>query len=105
MDWTLDTREVDGSLRVTPSGELDLVTAPLLAREILEAERSGDTPIVLDLDAVTFMDSSGLAAVLEAVQRSEEHGRGRLSIVASRGVVVRVLQLADLMDSLPLVAR
>ena len=92
MDWTLDTTFVDGTRRVVPGGELDLVTAPLLAR-------------VLDLSAVTFMDSSGLATVLEAVQRGEERGSGRLGIVPGEGVVVRVLQLADLMDSLPLVAR
>lgn len=106
MDWTLDTTFVDGTRRVVPGGELDLVTAPLLARALVEAEAAGDdTPIVLDLSAVTFMDSSGLATVLEAVQRGEERGSGRLGIVPGEGVVVRVLQLADLMDSLPLVAR
>lgn len=107
MQWTLDTNLVDGTHRVVPTGELDLVTAPLLARALVEAEGAGDgsAPIVLDLTGVTFMDSSGLAAVLEAVQRGEEHGgNGRLGIVPGEGVVVRVLELADLMDSLPLVA-
>lgn len=105
MDWTLQTRRHDGTIHVVPGGELDLVTAPLLARALREAEQDGGGDILLDLTAVSFMDSSGLAAVPEAVQRGREAGDERLRIDPGTGPVVRVLTLAALIDDLPLVGR
>lgn len=102
MDWSLQTSQADGMAFVTPSGELDLVTAPLLTRALRTAEAQEQPAIRLDLSGVSFMDSSGLAVVLEAVQRSREH-RIELSIIAGRGVVPRVFALAGLLDELPLV--
>lgn len=101
MDWTLDTTCTGGTTRVSPGGDLDLVTAPLLARAMREAEADSGAPILLDLSGVSFMDSSGLATVLEAVQRSRDAG-DRLTIRAGARAVVRVFDLADLMDELPL---
>lgn len=105
MDWTLETRHHDGTTHVVPSGELDLVTAPLLARALREAEQNGGRHILLDLSAVSFMDSSGLAAVLEAVQRGREGDDERLRIEPGTGPAVRVFTLAALIDDLPLVGR
>ncbi|WP_354697690.1 hypothetical protein DSM112329_03327 [Paraconexibacter sp. AEG42_29] len=102
MEWTLETTQDDGVLHVVPRGELDLLTAPLLARALHEAERHEDR-IRLDLRGLSFMDSSGLAVVLEAVSRSRERPTERLDILVDGGVVVRVLELAHLMDDLPLV--
>lgn len=103
MDWSIDTRPDGGTLGVAPRGELDLLTAPLLAHALRDAERAHEGPVVLDLRDVTFMDSSGLAVVLEAVARSRTTGRGFTLRIASSGVVLRVIQLADLLDELPVV--
>lgn len=45
-------------------GELDMATAGSLT-ELLLAASGDDTPLVLDLSGVSFMDSSGLRALLE----------------------------------------
>ncbi|MCW2999639.1 MAG: anti-sigma factor antagonist [Solirubrobacterales bacterium] len=100
MDWTLEARRTTGLTHVVPAGELDLVTAPLLSRALREAEQQTDA-ILLDLTRVSFMDSSGLAAVLEAVQRSREHDRV-LRIRPGEGAVIRVLALANVLEDLPL---
>lgn len=100
MDWTLEATHQPGLTRITPAGELDLVTAPLLARALREAEQ-GDTDIVLDLTGVTFMDSSGLAAVLEAAQRNRTQQRD-FTIRPGDGAVIRVFALANVLDELPL---
>ena len=55
---------------IVAEGELDLTGAPILA----EALPDGDEPLVVDLGAVGFMDSSGLRALLEARQRCLESG-------------------------------
>lgn len=101
MDWSLDTTTSGGTVRVAPIGELDLVTAPLLARALHEAEAGSEAALLLDLGSVSFMDSSGLATILEAVQRCADRGPA-LSIRPGSGAVMRVLALADLLDDLPL---
>ncbi|MCW2957768.1 MAG: hypothetical protein JWP18_571 [Solirubrobacterales bacterium] len=101
MEWTLGRTKSPGLTRVTPAGELDLVTAPLLARALREAEQDAEDDILLDLTQVSFMDSSGLAAVLEAVQRNREHRR-ELTIRPGDGAVIRVFALANVLDDLPL---
>jgi anti-sigma B factor antagonist len=52
------------------SGEVDMVTAPQLARALEGGEYRG-----VDLDAVTFMDVSGLRVLLEAARRAQAAGR------------------------------
>ncbi|MCW3016103.1 MAG: anti-sigma factor antagonist [Solirubrobacterales bacterium] len=101
MDWTLEVTRSPGLIRVSPAGELDLVTAPLLARALRGAERQGDADVLLDLTQVSFMDSSGLAVILEAVQHNRDHVR-ELTIRPGDGAVIRVLALADVLDDLPL---
>ncbi len=101
MDWTLEATRTDGLTRVRAAGELDLMTAPLLARALHEAEQLPDTDILLDLTQVSFMDSSGLTVVLEAVERDRDHAR-ELTIRPGGGAAIRVLALADVLDDLPL---
>jgi anti-sigma B factor antagonist len=59
------------TLRVT--GELDLVTAPLLRTE-LDARRNGAARVVLDLAGVEYLDSTGLVLLLEATREAQGEG-------------------------------
>ena len=56
------------------SGELDMATTPLLEEHLAAVEAHGSSTIVIDLAPLTFMDSSGLYALLRAARRSEERG-------------------------------
>jgi anti-sigma B factor antagonist len=90
---TEDTRlelsvDVDGALVL--SGEIDSYTATELA------QRLGDEPIdVLDLAAVTFIDSSGLRVLVEAHQVRMERGT-RLALRAPSAPVQRLLEISGL---------
>jgi anti-anti-sigma factor len=53
----------DGFVRLFVRGELDLVTAPVLEDELAAVERLSD-PIVVDLRDLSFMDCSGLRALV-----------------------------------------
>jgi anti-anti-sigma factor len=57
----LEISETDDGYRL--EGELDMATADALTELLRSAE--GDDPIVLDFSGVSFMDSSGLRAILE----------------------------------------
>ncbi len=91
--FTITTTSVDGSPRIEARGELDIATAPELEREIsaLLALDGGD--LALDLEPVTFIDSSGLRAVLVCSRRAREAGR-RLLVRPGNGQVSRVIELS-----------
>lgn len=55
-------------LVVTPVGEIDLSTSPQLRQSLQSALVDGDTPVIVDLAAVPYMDSSGVATLVEALQ-------------------------------------
>jgi anti-anti-sigma factor len=85
--------EVDGDdYRLRVSGELDLETCKRFSFEVTRAERSDAKRILLDLSGVTFIDSSGVNALVEAHQRSARDGR-RLQVFPVGGQVRDVLEL------------
>jgi anti-sigma B factor antagonist len=56
-------------------GELDLASAPLLQRELESAEIVATAMVVLDLQELRFIDSTGLRIILSAHERSRERGQ------------------------------
>jgi anti-sigma B factor antagonist len=83
------------------SGELDLAVAAELETTILGLCGEGVSAIELDLSRLTFMDSTGLRAVLRAQVLCAEHGYDFLVIPGS-GQVQRLLELTGTTDVLPL---
>jgi anti-sigma B factor antagonist len=92
----------DGDVAViSPSGELDIATAPQLEQAISEATGSGADALVLDLRGLTFMDSTGLRTLVQTHQRAESTGFG-LSIWRGTSQIDRLLSVSGLEDVLPL---
>jgi anti-sigma B factor antagonist len=79
-------------MTIALSGELDLASAEDLDRAIRTCEETDIGGIVIDLADVSFIDSSGLSALLEARKRID----GRLHFVPSRHeAVTRLLALTE----------
>ena|SRR5215208_441658 len=96
--------ERDGdSLVVRASGELDLATAPMLEKCLLHAFEGEASPIILDLTAVSFIDSMGLRSLLRAARHSDENGN-HLRIDCGSAPVRRMIEVTGLKRSLPLTA-
>jgi anti-sigma B factor antagonist len=75
------TGEGQGSWAVLQvSGELDLVTSPVLRQRVHDAVAEGRHSIVLDLSEVFFCDSSGVG-VLIAARRLIRSCQGRLRLI------------------------
>jgi anti-anti-sigma factor len=84
------------------AGELDLASAPLLADHLDAIDPGGGLDaVVLDLHALTFLDSSGVALLVGAMRRAEHEG-WRLRITGTPPEPRRVLDLCGLLDVLPL---
>lgn len=102
---TLTVTEVGSTRGVAAEGELDLSNVTALARLLDELEQEGAEAIVLDLEALEFIDSTGLALLLRSHQRLNRDGGTRLRLVASRATAVRrVFAVTGLDESLPFVA-
>jgi anti-sigma B factor antagonist len=78
---------------VVVSGELDIATAPQLSAIV--AEHGDARLLVLDLNAFTFIDSTGLRVLIEADRACAGTG-SRLVVLAGDGPVRRLLDLCDL---------
>lgn len=75
---------------IAPEGELDLHAARQLAPELNQAAGGSFPVLVVDLSAVTFVDSTGLGGILQAHLRLQRQGRA-VHIVAPPGSAAAVL--------------
>ena len=75
-------------------GEVDLESSPV-ARELLLSNVAGKKNILVDLSAVSYIDSSGVASLVEALQAAKKNG-SRFSLAAASEPTRRVLELARL---------
>jgi anti-anti-sigma factor len=91
----LEITETDTGYRL--EGELDMATAGELT-ELLHAAADSDDPVVLDFSGVSFMDSSGLRALLEGA--GLPNGSGPLVILNPTAQVRRVLDIS-IPDGMP----
>ena len=98
--FEIDTSFTAGKYVVCLKGELDLSGSPQLEAALLEAEQSHAKAIVVDLGELTFVDSSGLAVLVDAARRSATNG-DQLRITPARDHVARVFRLTGLDTALP----
>ncbi len=86
---------------LTVSGDLDLASCIKLAPELNAALRSAARAILIDLEAVSLVDSSGIALLLNAFRHLEHTGR-RLAIACPMGSPRRTFEVTALDRQLPL---
>lgn len=76
-------------------GRLNMVAAPRLKSAIDEAVDGGQSRVVVDLGSVTFMDSSGLGALIAGLKKARQ-ASGDLRIAGVNRQVATVLELTNL---------
>ena len=98
IETTLEGRERVLSL----GGEIDLETVASLIQALRKATDTGHS-VIVDLSAVTYMDSQGIRALRNAHQQALTNG-GMLRLRGCHGVVDRVLKLVGLDRVIPIIA-
>lgn len=78
---------------VTLSGELDVASSQLLEQELTRLH--GAALVVVDLQGLSFIDSTGLGVLVKAHQLAQEQG-SRFSLARAGGQVHRLLSLTGL---------
>ena len=82
-------------------GEIDIATAPLLDDRLSAPEVASARTVIVDLDRVTFMDSTGLR-VLVSHALAETNGM-RLQLTRGSPQVQRLFAVSGMLDHLPFV--
>lgn len=99
VDFGLDARREERAWVVAPTGELDLSTVGEV-RDAIAGRPSECDLLVVDLSALTFLDTSGMRLVVETLQDTRSAGV-RLALVRGNEDVQRLFVLARLEDRLP----
>ncbi len=89
-----EIREQDGAVVVALIGDVDLQNSPA-ARKILLSCVEQKKPVLVDLSGVGYIDSSGVASLVESLQSARKIGT-KLALVAVSDGARRVLGLARL---------
>ncbi|MBS0557660.1 MAG: STAS domain-containing protein [Proteobacteria bacterium] len=93
VENTCVTEDLGGYALVRVGGEVDLSWSQKVRDAILAALRGGDVGV--ELSRVAYIDSSGIAALVEGFQTARGKGR-RFALIAASKPVLAVLQLARL---------
>lgn len=95
MGLTIDKEELPSGFLIRVVGEVDLYSSPELRKAILKAVPSAEGGLAIDMAGVTYIDSSGVATLVEGLRSAREHGTG-FALVSPSPAVMQVLELARL---------
>lgn len=88
-------RHDDHTAAVSPAGDLDVSTSPRLLACIDELLAEGRSEITLDLQAVTFIDSSGLGALVKAHKRAAPSSE--ITVIRARPHIQRAMEISGIL--------
>jgi anti-sigma B factor antagonist len=92
---SVQVAEVPGQVVIALEGELDVSTAPLLHEVLRDATVESSNEIVLDLSALSFVDSTGLSLLVSANKRAVSAGEVFI-LRDAQPTVMRVLDVTGL---------
>ena len=96
MDLRLEVSERDGWSVVEVGGEIDVATAPRLREQLIALVNDQRYHIVVNLEAVDFIDSTGLGVLISGLKRVRTHG-GRFSLVCTEPRILKVFEITGLL--------
>lgn len=95
MALELNISDPEGNALIQVKGEVDLNSAPQLRDAILKAVKKAASQVSVDLSHVAYMDSSGVATLVEGLKACREPGKAFVLLAPSQSVM-KVLQLSRL---------
>ncbi|MBC7835618.1 MAG: STAS domain-containing protein [Phycisphaerales bacterium] len=84
-----------GGIVVTPVGDVDLTASPVLRQALKQVQATRPNVMVVDLTGVPYMDSSGVATLVEAMQIARKNGT-RMALSGLQEKVKSIFEIARL---------
>ena len=101
MDLGLEVSERGGWVVLAVTGEVDVATAPRLRERLVSLVADGHHRIVVDLDGVDFLDSTGLGVLVGALKRVRTHD-GELALVCTKPRILKGFEITGLTRVFPM---
>jgi len=101
VDLKIESKEVDGVGVIVLEGEVDVYTAPKLKSRLIDLVDEGKYNIIIDLQKVEFMDSSGLGVLVGGLKRVKSH-QGSISLVCTQENILKIFRITGLVKVFPI---
>jgi anti-sigma B factor antagonist len=95
VDLSLQTREVDSRTIVAVGGEIDVYTAPKLRDKITELVGEGHHNLVIDMEGVDFLDSTGLGVLVGGLKKVRAYD-GSMELICSQDRLLKIFRITGL---------
>ncbi len=95
MNLKLGHYSKDGIVVVDVEGEIDIYTAPRLRELLIDLVSKGNYQIVVNMDKVEFLDSTGLGVLVGGLRRVRAHD-GSLDLVCTRERILKIFRITGL---------
>jgi anti-sigma B factor antagonist len=96
VDLTLNEYSVaPGQMVVEVGGEIDVYTAPRLREALISLVDSGNYQLVIDMEGVEFLDSTGLGVLVGGLKRVRAHD-GTIDLVCTQARILRIFRITGL---------
>lgn len=95
MDLSLETRQSDGRTIVAVGGEIDVYTAPRLRDRITELVSAGNYNLVVDMEQVEFLDSTGLGVLVGGLKKVRAHD-GSMELICNQDRLLKIFRITGL---------
>ena len=97
MELKLGHSGKDGIEVVDVGGEIDIYTAPRLRELLIDLVSKGNYQIVVNLEKVGFLDSTGLGVLVGGLKRVRAHD-GSLDLVCTQQRILKILKITGLTE-------
>jgi len=101
MELEISTEHQGSVCTIKLAGEVDVYTAPQLKEELVALIQGGCTRLIVDMDLVNFIDSSGLGVLVSALRRVREKD-GAVRIVCTRDSILKIFRITGLDKVFPI---
>ncbi len=101
MELSVTSRQEGGRTVISVSGEIDVYTAPSLRERINELVAAGQHDLIVDLEGVEFLDSTGLGVLVGSLKRVRAHD-GALRLVCTQEKILKVFRITGLTKVFPI---
>ena len=95
MELTLSSRGEGPFEILQVGGEIDVYTAPRLREAIVASIDDGHTRLIIDVERVDFLDSTGLGVLVGALKKVRADG-GTLDIVCTQQRILKIFDITGL---------
>ena len=82
-------------------GEVDVYTAPKLKSRLIDLVDQGKFKIIVDLEKVDFMDSSGLGVLVGGLKRVRSHD-GSIALICNQENILKIFRITGLVKVFPI---